>query len=193
VRRWLVAALVLAGCGNVFDLDRVLSDAREPDAAVDAGEAGDASPGKDAEVDAGRNIGADASTEGCASSFGANPLQFKNYPYTWTMASDYCKSLQVASSSKYAHLAVIDSQTELDAVALLGISPWVGLTNVGGWRYVTNQPTTATPWQAGHPDGTGTNNCAYAATSGNENRLVSALCTETHGFVCECDDYPPVL
>ena len=187
--RWLVAsALLTGGCDSLFNLDhleapRIDSGNRDIDALpidvngrpVDAAVTSDA---PDANTDNGQ----------CAISYGANRYQFKNLLYSWAMADSYCRSLQVMNSTKYSHLAVVDDQTDLNAIAATtgASAAWVGLTydsTLSRWNWITAQNVPFPVWGTSEPDGTGP--CAVATSLG----LDDVACDESHGFVCECDGY----
>lgn len=190
--RWLVAtALLAAGCDSLFNLDHLKPplidgggplDSHEevPDSALV-----DVPPGTiDAPLD-----GSDA-TGLCAISYAGNRYQAKNYLYSWAMADNYCRTLQVPNSTKYSHLAVVDDQADLSAItsAAGSAAAWVGLSydSINGrWSWITAQSVPTIVWGANEPTGAGS--CALATTTG----LVDDSCAQSRPFVCECDSYPP--
>ena len=188
--RWLVAsALLTGGCDALFNLDHLETplidsgsrdiDALQPvdtvllDAAQETIDAPDAS-GTDGQ---------------CAISYSGHRYQLKTGLFDRAYAKMYCESLQVPGSTKYSHLAVVDDQADLTTISNIAASAWVGLeydsTNAR-WAWVTAQNAQAIVWANNEPNGTGT--CAFENAIG----LDDASCSESHSFICECDDYPPI-
>ncbi|HUS32273.1 MAG TPA: C-type lectin domain-containing protein [Kofleriaceae bacterium] len=179
--RWWLVALLLGGCDSLFNLDHL----REP-ARLDASGTGDGESQPDAPADA------ENTNAMCAPSYNGQRYQVKSLPYTWELADNYCKSLQVAGSSKYSHLVVITDPAEAAVVgALISASEtaWVGLTYVPSqWAWVTTEPTGAIPWATGQPDQIGTQNCGRIIPDVG---LDNETCSMSYQFICECDAYPP--
>lgn len=114
-------------------------------------------------------------------------------------AANACKSDQTSDITGYTHLVVIDSaeeHTELAALAA-GKPAWVGMhnrTTPPTYQWITNEPVPVDGYwdvAAGEPDNISTEHCAIMKANG---LLDTNLCDPggTPGFVCECDQFPPL-
>lgn len=191
--RWLVATAFLAGgCDSLFNLDHLKAPLTDGGGEIDAPKQsvdGALADGAKGTIDAPPD-GSDTAGE-CAISYAGKRYQAKNYLYSWAMADNYCRTLQVPNSAKYSHLAVVDDAADLSLIASEAGSTasWVGLTYDSTnlrWNWVTAQTVVNIVWAPNEPGNAGS--CALATAAG----LVADSCAQARPFVCECDSYPPI-
>jgi hypothetical protein len=120
-------------------------------------------------------------------------------PATWHAAESACEALRDHQLTGQIHLAVVESDVELAAIAAdLSIDTyWLGHTNLappGTFVPVTPEvvdwPSSAMPpWAGGQPNNNGGNqHCLFVDGNG---LLDDKSCTaDSFRFVCECDRFP---
>lgn len=107
----------------------------------------------------------------------------------WTFAEQACEA-DGAQIKKHTHLLVLDDTAEVQTIKSLPIpsASWIGITDiktVKTWLPVTDQTTFALPWAPSYP--ANFNQCVELQQGGT---IINVTCTETHDFICECDDNP---
>ena len=179
--RWWLAVACVAGCS--FDVNGAANTTAPPaDANVDAT--------VDAHFDA--PIDADPCPTGYAPILGGEAnSQYKHVAkgVKWLDAEQACEA------DGLAHLVVLDSDAERDAVrALDGANLWVGLSDrvsEGTFLRVTNGTATYLPWLFGEPNDSGGNeDCVELKISGFSDGFNDNNCQTSDAYVCECDGEP---
>jgi len=134
--------------------------------------------------------------------------RFETAAQPWSIAETKCVA-DAISFGKPTHLAVIASQTELNAVfayaqSIESAKVWVGLSNIvtppascaagtGGdsYQWVTDEssaePASGPPWYPGDPLFPCTQACVEMFV--DRPAIDDASCSDQYAFLCECDDY----
>lgn len=197
-----VAALALGACDDVFGLTRHV------DAAIDT-PADTALGGPDAPPDVAIDAMADAMIDAppgaaCPADYGIvdvtlpHRYRFVTTAGPWLQAEMVCAMDQIAGSTRYTHLVVIDDDTERSRVtAVQPMRTWIGLSDrvlEGRYLWITAGgavlPMAGSPWATNEPDhASPTDDCVEMNGVAD---YAESDCTIQLPYWCECDDSPIV-
>ena len=195
----MTAACALGACDDVFGLTRPV------DAAIDApadGALGGPDAPRDAAIDAPSDAEDGPVGAVCPATYGpvmgVGSYRFHAVPTTWAAAQAACAAEQVAGSTRFTHLAVIEVDQERSRLAAtFQMRSWIGLTDrrsEGEFRWVTSSgpalPQAGSPWTANEPDHANpADDCVEMGTTAD---YAESDCGALLVYWCECDAHPIV-
>lgn len=195
------AAIALCACDDVFGLERHV------DAAIDAPADSVGSPDApaDAAIDAPPDVALDAPVgPACPANYGTvdgtlpNKYRFITSLVPWTTAQSMCAADQIAGSTRFTHLAVIDDDPERSRLnSTQPMRTWVGLSDrvvEGSFRWVSAGgailPMSGMPWATNEPDhASPADDCVEMNGVAD---YAESDCTALLKAWCECDANPIV-
>jgi hypothetical protein len=203
----VAGAVALCGCDDVFGLTRHVDAAIDtpidsalggPDAPADAVD-GRPDAAIDAAIDAPPGAVCPA-TYGIVDVILPSRYRFLTVPRSWPNAQAACAADQIAGSTRFTHLVVIDDDTERSRLNAQqpNMRAWIGATDrvtEGTFRWIAAGgavlPPTGSPWAAGEPTGD-QNPADDCVEMGNTADYSDSDCGALLVVWCECDANPVI-